>query len=122
MARPKEYRTRIAATLNFEMNVYEEFQDLCKKEEISVSKRLQDIMVEEIQKNALGSHNPIGVLYNLYNNKPNKSCQSDLTQWFDHVSNITNQQELLIIKGQASALCGAADKRSMELYRKGIKT
>ena len=117
----KEYRVRQTVTFSAERDRYQDFEELCDKEHKSISFKLSEMIDGELQKNALGlSENPIGVLYNLYNN-PNKSCQKDLTEWFDTVNNVTNQQELLMIKGQASHICNLADKRSMELHKQGIR-
>lgn len=81
MVRPRDYRERVVKTLNFEKNVYEEYEELCFKERISVSKKLQEFMSEQIQiqKNALGLNNPIGVGYTSYNIQAKKRLGSTTT-------------------------------------------
>lgn len=94
MARDKEYRARVPKTLNFEMHLYEEFQDFCKKEDMSVSKKLQELMTEAIQKNALGSENPIGVSYITYMNQKQKPFQMSLDAWNTRQRAIQSIKEL----------------------------
>lgn len=117
--RRKEYRNRQPVTLSVEKDRWKDFEELCDKERKSVSLKIAEMLEEELEKKALGGQNPINISYGKQQEKP---FQSDLTAWFGHVDTVNEHQELNKLKGQALALCKRVDKRSMELYRNGIKS
>jgi macrodomain Ter protein organizer (MatP/YcbG family) len=50
MIRQPEYGIRVPKTINIELYVWNEFQRLCNKEQTSISKKLQSLMIEELGK------------------------------------------------------------------------
>lgn len=85
---------------------------LAKTDNVSFSQLILRLLKEEVQKNQVGEYTPISIIYGT---NPNKSCQTDLMEWFSHVDQITEQNELNKIKGQALEIVRRSDKRSMEL-------
>jgi hypothetical protein len=78
MARKRTYKQRIPLTINLESNLREEFEEIARKEGKSLSEKLQEVMLGEIQrKKAIGPENPIGISYN--DIEDNKSL--DLNNW-----------------------------------------
>jgi hypothetical protein len=114
-----EYHTRTTITVNAELDILKEIKELCEKERKSLSEKINELFIEELEKKVVGCKNPLNVSYNQQEEKP---FQSDLIAWFDHVDTVNEHQELNKLKGQALALCKRVDKRSMELYRNGIKS
>jgi hypothetical protein len=119
LARPKAYRNRVIKTLNFEKDIFSEFEELCKEENVYPSHKLQKLMIGELEKRALGERTPIKIAYR--KGEKNKSVQMDLGFWLEHVSNVDNQKELTEIVTFTHVINRRASKRSMELYWKGIK-
>jgi hypothetical protein len=102
--------------------IIEKATKMARADGISFSEFLISLVEEEVRKKAVGLENPIGFLYNIYNNHKQKPLQTDLTQWLEHVDTVNNHQELNIILGQASAILNKVNKRSMELRKLGIRT
>jgi hypothetical protein len=100
--------------------IIDECTRIAKQDGISFSEFIVACLKEQvIQKKVVGQNNPLNISYGKLEEKP---FQSDLTAWFDHVDSVNKHQELNKLKGQALALCKRVDKRSMELYRSGIKS
>jgi hypothetical protein len=75
-----EYRDRIIKTLNFEQQIYKEFEQLCQEENVYPSQKLQELMLETLQKKVVGQ-NPLNVLYGIEAKKPSSVEQSDIRLW-----------------------------------------
>jgi hypothetical protein len=74
----KEYHQRLLISASVEQDRWKDFQELCDKECKSYSMKINELIGEELQKNALGSEeNPIGVIY-LLNKQEQKGFQSDI--------------------------------------------
>ena len=116
--RRKDYRDRQPVTISLEKERYRDFTDLCDKERKSISFKFSEMVEEELQKNAVGEVNPIRIRYVEEQNKP---IQTDLMPWLERVDAIESQKELLMLKGQGSALLKRVDMRSKELYFQGIR-
>jgi hypothetical protein len=102
MGRDREYRARVVKTINVENDIWNDFQEYCKSEKISMSRALQGFIIEALEKNALGDKpNAIGILYNLYS-KPKKHSESEnvsLDMWIQKIQTIDSLQELGRLKG-----------------------
>jgi len=99
--------------------IVEAAERLAKSDNVPFSQLILRLLKEEVrQKNVIGGCNPINIGYG---NEPKKYFQSDLTIWFKHIDEVESQQELQLLKGQVSALGKKVDKRSMELYKNGIR-
>jgi hypothetical protein len=75
----REYRRRISKYLNFEEQIFSEFEELCKDRNVYVSHYLQQLMIGELEKKVVGQ-NPLNVPYRIQKEKP-LSQQHDLTEW-----------------------------------------
>ena len=69
----QEYRDRIIKTLNFEQQIFKEFEQLCKEERVYPSQKLQELMIGELEKKVVGSQNPLNVSYGNQKEKPLQS-------------------------------------------------
>ena len=87
---------------------FSEFIVACLKEQVS-------------RKKAIGEANPINISYG-NEIKKHFPRQLNLNEWLDHISIIQEPKELNKLKGQALELARRVDRRSMELYRKGIRS
>lgn len=56
----------------------EEATKMAKADGVSFSVFIISLLEQEVRKKAEGSENPIGVLYNIYNNPKQKGLQSDI--------------------------------------------
>lgn len=120
MTRNKEYHTRVPKTLNFEMNVYEEFEELCKKESISISKKIQSFMVDEIQKNPSGDQTPIKITYRKQQNKPTQSVPITLDQWIHKLKTMESIPEIGRIQGFHKTVAEKCKMRIYQLKSRGV--
>lgn len=75
-----EYRTRTTITVNAELDILKDIKELCEKERKSLSEKINELMIGELEKKALGDYTPINVSYNKAEEKP---LQSDIRQWLD---------------------------------------
>ena len=79
MAPPTKYRRGIHRVLfNMERDMHKEFQELCWSERKTVSEKLNELIMEVIEKKALGDQTPINISYGKEQDKPS---QSDIRQW-----------------------------------------
>jgi hypothetical protein len=77
-----EYHTRTTITVNAELDILKEIKELCEKERKSLSEKINELFIEELEKKVVGCKNPLNVSYNQQEEKP---LQTDLTQWIDAV-------------------------------------
>lgn len=102
-----------------EIDIVEEAEKLAKEDGKSLSQLILRLLKEEItQKKVRGSPNPLNISYNMQEEKP---LQLELDRWMQHVSELDNHQQLSTLKGRMLAITKQIDRRSMELYRSGIK-
>lgn len=59
MFKRQEYRARVTKTLNFENQIYEEFEEECHKQRQYPSHILQEFMVEFLEKKGVGDADPL---------------------------------------------------------------
>ena len=108
---------RISMLISFERDRLREFEQQCDEQKISVSEGVRQLVEQALEKNVESDLNPLNLSYNKQENKP---LQTDLIQWFSHVDQTTEQNELNKIKGQALEIVRRSDKRSMELRMNGF--
>jgi hypothetical protein len=108
----KDYHNRLPILISVEKDRWRDFQELCDRERKSYSFKLNELMEDELEKNAIGVCNPIKIRYGKEQHKP---IQTELIAWFSVVDTTTEQNELNKIKGQALEIARRTDKRSMEL-------
>ena len=124
MGRHKLLHEQISRIHSFERDRYKEFSELCKEQEVSVSEGLRNLIEKELEKKALGASreaNPCNISYITNITESKNYFQSDLMQWVSHVDEVTEQNELNRIKGQALEIARRTDKRSMELRFNDLK-
>jgi hypothetical protein len=86
----KAYRDRGQLFISAEKDILKEFQELCDKERKSVSLKLNEMMMDELQKNPLGvaGNNPINVDFN---NRSIKSSNVESLDYFIERNAITSR-------------------------------
>lgn len=86
----KTYRDRSQLFISAEKDILKEFQELCDKERKSVSLKLNEMMLEEVQKNPLGpvAGNPINIEFN---NQSIKSSNVESLDYFIERNAITSR-------------------------------
>lgn len=63
MVRPKTYHDRTSTSVSFEKQLLNEFNELCVKERKTLSEKIGELVQEQLEKNAVGISNPIGLRY-----------------------------------------------------------
>lgn len=97
----QEYRDRIIKTLNFEQQIYKEFEQLCQEEHIYPSQKLQELMIETLQKKVVGQ-NPLNVSYGTPKEKSLDSKRfliPTLDEWIIKLKEMDNIGEIGSIQG-----------------------
>jgi hypothetical protein len=78
----KKYRHRLYVGFNFEQDRIKEFEDLCWRERKTMSDKLNEMISEQLEKNAVGLNNPIKISYGETNKDNHKDCwRNNLDQW-----------------------------------------
>lgn len=65
-----EYRNRTVFTSNAELDVLNEIKELCRKERKTLSEKINELFIEELEKKAVGETNPLGISYGRQEEKP----------------------------------------------------
>lgn len=102
------------------MNVYEEFEEICYKERISISKKIQNFMEEEIQKNPSGDQTPIKITYRKQQNKPTQSVPITLDQWIHKLKTMESIPEIGRIQGFHKTVAEKCKMRIYQLKSRGV--
>ena len=74
----KSFRDRSQVLLSVEKDRWKDFTELCDKERKSTSFKFDEMLSEELQKNALGLENPIGIAYISNSHETQKRLQCDI--------------------------------------------
>lgn len=67
--RKMEYRTRTTITINAELDILKEIKDLCEKERKSLSEKINELFIGELEKKVVGQ-NPLNISYDIQREKP----------------------------------------------------
>jgi hypothetical protein len=95
----KEYRERQSVLISFERDRYKDFIDLCDRERKSVSLKINEMLEEELEKNATGEVNPIRIRYR--EKQQNKFSQSTLDDWLSQIQQVAHDELALnMLAGQ----------------------
>ncbi len=126
MGRPKAYSDRTSTSFSCEKAVLDDFLELCWKEKISLSEKLQTYMEQELKKD-MGLANPIKVSYEAQNKVMSLlhylQDSIDVKKSIDEeCSTINDHKTLARLKAAAYTINQSADRQSMLLYNRGIKT
>ena len=60
MLKKQEYRDRVVKTLNFEQQIYKEFEALCKEEQVYPSQKIQQLMIGILKQKKVEAENKFG--------------------------------------------------------------
>lgn len=117
MTKRKSFRNRTQANLQVERDRWLEFIELCDKERKSVSLKIDEMLAEELQKNALGAQTPINILYGIEKEKP---LPVTLDEWMQRIESITEPAVAGQIEGFHKVLMVAAKTKFYELKKRSI--
>lgn len=73
-----EYRSRTTITVNAEVDILKEIKELCEKERKSLSEKVNELFIGELEKKVKGSLNPLNVHYGI---QEEKLSFGTLDQW-----------------------------------------
>lgn len=80
MPAPSKYRNIHRLNINIEKDMLNEFRDLCWEERKSLSDKINELIVETVEKKVVGSQNPLNISYGIQEEKPSVS-QCDIRHW-----------------------------------------
>jgi hypothetical protein len=63
MPAPKKYRNTTPFLFNAELDRFNEFREICRKENKSVQEKLNELIVHEVETAGIGENNPLGITY-----------------------------------------------------------
>jgi hypothetical protein len=130
MPAANKYRNGRRVNLYVENDMLNDFKDICWSERKTLTDKINELIIETVEKKAKGDHTPIKVSYARKENKSSTAATTATTTttihlnlgfWLEHVKNVDNQKELDEIVAFTNVINRRASKRSMELYWKGIK-
>jgi hypothetical protein len=81
-----EYRARTTITLNAELDILREIKELCEKERKSLSEKVNELFIGELEKKAVGEANPIKIPYGLDREKPSYNKHNPLQTLDDFIT------------------------------------
>jgi hypothetical protein len=122
------YTNKQTIFVNIEGNVKEALEDICYKERMTLTAKVQELIDQEVRKKAEGITTPIAIAYSSGNNQSimrqtSLSVFANLTKndIEEETSLIEDQSILTKLKTNYYTGKMAVDKKSMILYAKGIK-
>lgn len=84
LGRPREVKGGgMAMTFYLNNDRVNDFKKLCEKYGISVSEGLRQLMEQELEKNEVGTENPLNISYGLHNNKSTNDITINLDKFID---------------------------------------
>jgi hypothetical protein len=63
VGRPKSIQNQGTFLINIDRNRFDEFKALCEKKKMSTAEYIRSLIVDELEKNAIGLVNPININY-----------------------------------------------------------
>lgn len=114
--RPHIMRDRTQMLVSFERDRLLEFEEYCIENKISVSQGLRELLEEFLEKNAERPTNPLNLQYS-----KEQPIQTDLLSFMEQIPRIQEQKTLNKMLGQCQAIKAIINKRSMELYKQGVR-
>lgn len=125
------YTNKQTIFVNIEGNVKEALEDICYKERMTLTAKVQELIDQEVRKKAEGITTPIAIAYQHHSTNFGQSNmrQTSLSA-FANLSKIDIEKETNLIEDHSTLArlktnyyTGkiAVDKKSMVLYAKGIK-
>lgn len=100
MPAPNKYRNIHRLNVNIEKDMLNEFRDLCWSEKKTLSDKINELIVETVEKKALGERNPIDVQYGIPEKK-HLQVEEQLTieQFIEKVRQIESSQVIGKLQG-----------------------
>jgi hypothetical protein len=122
------YTNKQTIFVNIEGNVKEALEDICYKERMTLTAKVQELIDQEVRKKAEGITTPIAIAYN-DNSRRSNMRQTSLSVFANLSKNVIEEETNLIedqsiltrLKTNYYTGSKAVDKKSMVLYAKGIK-
>ena len=101
MVATTKYRNIHRFNVNIEKDRFNDFKDLCWEERKSISDKINELIIETVEKKALGDQTPINVSYGKEQEKPLQQQPQQLTlnDWVVKISEMDNLQEIGAIHG-----------------------
>lgn len=81
MPAPSKYRNIHRLNINIERDMFNDFKDLCWDERKSISDKINELILETVEKKAFGDQTPIKISYNRPQQKASPMSQSDIRLW-----------------------------------------
>jgi hypothetical protein len=122
MAKEKVYDIRVTTTINVDNDTLKKFKELCKRDDISISQRVNEFMKEEVKK-VEGITTPIAIAYHRTSNLQSNMRQTSLSA-FAHYSkndieqdviNTEDRKLLIVYEAHGHTLKNSARKRLHDL-------
>src|SRR5690242_4343037 len=125
MVRPKLYHDRTSTSLSLEKQMLADFLDLCHKERKTLTEKLNEMVQEELEKNAIGNEtNPIAIPYK--NTVLSQEGRNTLDYYIDKgyvtqkhfISEFMEKPEELLNRYQALGVTIAAAVKQVSYHRR----